>query len=249
MKETVLHTLTRMATISSVSSILMIDDDEKLVSLVRDYLEPHGFTFSGAYDGKQGLVMSTTVQPDLVILDLMLPELDGLDVCRHLRAQSQVPILMLTARGEETDRIVGLELGADDYLAKPFNPRELLARIRAILRRAGADDPVGPQSTVVVGPLEIDQGARQVKLEGRAVTLTSAEFDLLWALASRTGRVLSRNQLMEHLHGNDAAAFDRSIDVHISRIRQKIEMDPRQPKLLKTVRSVGYQLVRPGDQR
>lgn len=225
--------------------LLMIDDDVKLVALVREYLAPQGFELDAMHDGPSGLAAvrasSLAQPPALVILDLMLPGLDGLEVCRQIRKESRVPVLMLTARGDETDRIVGLELGADDYLPKPFNPRELLARIRAILRRSegAAPEPSGP---LVVGPLAIDLAARTVTLRGRPVELTTAELDLLHALAASAGRVLSREQLLERVHGTGWAAYDRSVDVHVSRIRQKIEDDPRRPRLLKTLRGVGYQL-------
>lgn len=236
----------------------MIDDDEKLVDLVREYLAPQGFEVAAAHDGPSGLEAlaapsSTIPSPALVILDLMLPGLDGLEVCRRIRAAddravSTVPVLMLTARGDETDRIVGLELGADDYLPKPFNPRELLARIKAILRRAPVDaPPTAPGDAPPVleeGALRIDIGARRVELAGAVVELTTAEFDVLNALARHAGRVLSRDQLLEEIHGPGWAAYGRSVDVHISRIRQKIEDDPRRPSRLKTVRGVGYLLSR-----
>jgi DNA-binding response OmpR family regulator len=226
--------------------LLMIDDDEKLVSLVRKYLEPQGFEVEAVFDGEAGLAAARDHEPALVILDLMLPGLDGLEVCRRLREHSRVPVLMLTARGDETDRIVGLELGADDYLPKPFNPRELLARIRAILRRseALAEDLPAATRTIRVGPLAVDPASRTVAVDGSEVILTTTEFDLLHALAASAGRVLSREQLMDRIYGGGWQAYDRSIDVHISRIRHKIGDDPRQPRLLKTVRGIGYQLAR-----
>ncbi len=224
--------------------LLMIDDDEKLVALVREYLEPEGYEVAAEHDGAAGLTAFAAREPALVILDLMLPGIDGLEVCRRLRQISQVPILMLTARGDETDRIVGLEIGADDYLPKPFNPRELLARIRAILRRsAGPTVEREPPTVLRAGPLTVDLGARSVTVEGRPVELTTAEFDLLHALAANAGRVLSRDQLLQRVHGPGWSAYDRTVDVHISRIRQKIEADPRHPALLKTVRGIGYQLA------
>lgn len=225
--------------------LLMIDDDRELVALMDEYLSREGFELMAAHDGPSGLAAATARAPDLVILDLMLPGLDGLEVCRRLRSSSQVPILMLTARGDETDRIVGLEIGADDYLPKPFNPRELLARIRAILRRlAGPTMALGESAALTVGPLLIDPGARSVTAHGRSVELTSAEFDLLLTLAESAGRVLSREQILERLHGPGWAAYDRSIDVHVSRLRHKIERRPKRPELLKTVRGAGYQLSR-----
>ena len=223
--------------------LLMVDDDTKLVALVREYLEPQGFEVEGVHEGPAGLEAVEASQPSLVILDLMLPGLDGLEVCRRLRATSSVPVLMLTARGDETDRIVGLEVGADDYLPKPFNPRELLARIRAILRRVESTPTVAPRSTgVVVGDLAIDPGTRRVVLGEVAIDLTTAEFDILLALARHAGRVVSRDRLLEEVHGPGWAAYERSVDVHVSRIRQKLETDPRHPQWLKTVRGVGYQL-------
>jgi len=227
-------------------TILMIDDDEKLVDLVRDYLEPNAFKVVAAHEGHEGLAMARTTSADLVILDIMLPGMDGFEVCREIRSFSKVPILMLTARGEDTDRIVGLEMGADDYLPKPFNPRELLARIRAVLRRAQPAPAQESPEVFEVGALILDVGARSVTLDGGAVDLTTAEFDLLHVLVAAAGRVLSRDQLMQRLHGTNWSSFDRSIDVLISRIRSKIEVDARKPELLKTVRGVGYQFVRPG---
>jgi DNA-binding response OmpR family regulator len=227
-----------------VKRLLMIDDDEKLVALVREYLEPHGFEVAAAHDGDAGAAAVLAAEPDLVILDLMLPGMDGLEVCRRLRPASRVPILMLTARGDDTDRIVGLEMGADDYLPKPFNPRELLARIRAVLRRSGGEEPAAAPPVLKAGPVVIDAGARTVEVRGRRVDLTTAEFDILRALAANAGRVLSRDRLLEEVHGQGWAAYDRSVDVHVSRIRQKIEDDPRRPALLKTVRGAGYQLAR-----
>ena len=222
----------------------MIDDDEKLVALTRDYLESHGFEVSAAHDGPAGVEAVRASEPALVILDLMLPGIDGLEVCRRVRQSSRVPILMLTAKGDETERIVGLEMGADDYLPKPFSARELLARIRAILRRSDDAPKAVVPSVVRVGPLMVDAGSRVVSVAGRQIDMTTAEFDLLHALASSAGRVLSRDQLLQRVHGEHWAAYDRSVDVHVSRIRQKIEDDPRRPVLLKTVRGVGYQLVR-----
>jgi len=233
-----------------MSKVLMIDDDERLVELVKDYLSPHGFTLISAHDGLRGIETFEREVVELIILDLMLPELDGLEVCKRIRGTSDIPIIMLTARGEETDRIVGLELGADDYLPKPFNPRELLARIKAILRRsAGAMPDEPPDARVTVGEVSLDPAARRVHVGEREVVLTTAEFDLLHVLLQSAGRVLSRDQLMQQLHGSSWSYFDRSIDVHISRIRQKIEENPRSPALVKTIRGVGYQFARPEDDR
>lgn len=225
-------------------TLLMIDDDEALVDLMRDYLTSQGFELHSAHDGEEGLAVFERVAPDLVILDVMLPGQDGFEICKLIRRTSRVPILMLTARGEETDRIVGLEIGADDYLAKPFNPRELVARIKAVLRRIAEPPPSQRVRRQQIGPLSLDEGSRTVTLRGQPIDLTTAEFDLLAVLAASAGRVLSRDQLMEKLHGSSWSYFDRSIDVHISRIRRKIEHDPRRPVLLKTIRGVGYQLAR-----
>lgn len=230
--------------------LLIIDDDVKLVELVREYLQPQGFVIDACHDGESGLRRAENPPEggayDLIILDLMLPQIDGLEVCRRLRRSRDVPVLMLTARGDATDRIVGLEMGADDYLPKPFNPRELLARIRAILRRSAetaqepADDPA--DRVWIVGPLTIAPGAREVRRDGVAIELTTAEFEVLYALARCAGRVLSRDQLLQEIHGPGWAAYERSIDVHISRLRAKIETDPKRPQWLKTIRGVGYQL-------
>ena len=228
-----------------MTRILMIDDDEQLVALVREYLASAGFQVEGAGDGPAGLAAIRRAAPDLVLLDLMLPGLDGLEVCRRLRQTSRVPVLMLTARGDATDRVVGLELGADDYLPKPFEPRELLARIRAVLRRSGETPEAAPATPLVVGSLVVHPAARRVTVDGREVELTTAEFELLHALAAGAGRVLSRDQLLERVHGGAVEGYDRSVDVHMSRLRAKLGDDPRRPRLLKTVRGVGYQLARP----
>ncbi len=189
-----------------------------------------------------GIARARAPQPDVVILDVMLPDFDGFETCRRIRAVSDVPILMLTAKGEETDRIVGLELGADDYLPKPFNPRELLARLKAILRRRNGSAVVA--RSLRFGRLEIDPGSRSVRIDDRECTLTSYQFDLLVALAENPGRTLSREQLMDAVKGEELDAFDRSIDVHISRIRAAIESDPKHPKRIITVRGAGYVFAR-----
>jgi len=222
--------------------VLLVEDDRKLADLTREYLKGHGVEVTHVADGKAGLDEALRGRWDAVLLDLMLPGMDGLTVCRELRARSDVPILVLTARGEEADRVMGLETGADDYLAKPFAPRELLARIRAVTRRArGQAGPV--QRQVAVGPLRIDPGARRATLRGKELPLTGYEFALLKALAERAGRVLSREQLMELARGTAEEAFDRSIDVHVSRLRAKLGDDPKRPRLLKTVRGAGYVLA------
>ncbi len=237
-------------TISAVSAptdtvtALLVEDDARLAALTRDYLEGHGVVVTVASDGRRGLAEALARRYDVVLLDLMLPELPGLEVCRELRARSDVPVIVLTARGEEADRVMGLELGADDYLAKPFSPRELLARIRAVVRRARGQ--AGPALAVVrVGQLVVDPAARTATYRGEALLLTSYEFSLLKALAERAGRVLSREQLMEIAKGTAEESFDRSIDVHVSRLRHKLGDDPKRPRLLKTVRGSGYVLAAP----
>jgi two-component system, OmpR family, phosphate regulon response regulator OmpR len=219
--------------------VLIIDDDQRLTAMLADYLGGHGFQVERRATGGQGLSALARNGFDAVVLDVMLPDLDGFEVCRRLRAGSDVPVLMLTARGEDTDRIVGLELGADDYLAKPFNPRELLARLKAVLRRrhgalGGAPPPLR------FGRLEIDRGSRQARLDGAARALTSYQFDLLAALAENAGRVLSRDRLLDLVKGAALEPFDRSIDVHVSRIRAAIEDDPKHPRRIITVRGAGY---------
>jgi DNA-binding response OmpR family regulator len=219
--------------------ILMIEDDRQLTAMLSEYLRPLGILVTAAASAGAGLQMLARDSFDALVLDVMLPDRDGFEVCRAVRAQSDIPILMLTARGDETDRIVGLELGADDYLPKPFNPRELLARLRAILRRR--TQPVAARSQIVrYGRLEIDRDARAVRLDGEARVLTSYQFELLCALAANAGRVMSRDALMEKLKGENLEAFDRSLDVHISRIRAAIEDDPKHPRRIITVRGAGY---------
>jgi len=228
--------------------LLLIDDDARLAAMVTDYLKPSGFeveTASTLSVGRKALSEKTF---DALILDLMLPDGDGLDLCRELRASPRtrhLPLLMLTARGEPLDRIVGLELGADDYLGKPFEPRELLARVKALLRRAAPQ--AGPDEVLRFGRLEVDLGARVARLDGHPVDLTGHQFDLLVVLAQSPGRVLSRDQIMDALKGHPLEAFDRSIDVHISRIRAAIEDDPKNPRRVLTVRGAGYVFARKQD--
>lgn len=229
---------------------LIIDDDARLADMVRQYLAGSGAAVDACHSGRAGIEAATRRGAggyDAVILDIMLPDIDGLEVCRRLRAQSDVPILMLTARGEETDRIVGLELGADDYLPKPFNPRELQARLKAILRRRRDADGAAPRS-LRFGRLEIDAGSRSARIDGQARTLTSYQFDLLLALARNAGRVLSRERLMDLTRGEELEAFDRSIDVHVSRLRAALEDDPAHPRRIITVRGAGYVFARVQDQ-
>ena len=228
-----------------MARILVVDDDHTVREVVVSYLRAGGHQVTDVEDGEQALKLMREEPADLVVLDLMLPGIDGLEVCRRLRAAPEwaaLPVVMLTARGEDVDKIVGLELGADDYLAKPFNPRELLARIRAVLRRGTGSTA---RARFTAGGLTIDYDAREVTLEGRRVGLTHHEFELLAALARAGGRVLSREQLMDTLRGQAYEAFDRSIDVHVSKLRAKLERDPKTPRYIKTVRGVGYALVRP----
>ena len=225
--------------------VLLVEDDAKLAALTAEYLQSHGLDVVVAADGTKALEEARRIRFDVVLLDLMLPGRSGLDVCRELRARTDVPILILTARGEEADRVLGLEMGADDYLTKPFSARELLARIQAQVRRArGQAGP--PSRPVVVGALTLDPAALRATLRGRELLLTVYEFQLLRALAERAGHVLSRERILELVHGSAETAFDRSIDVHVSRLRAKLGDDPRRPRFLKTVRGAGYQLVAPG---
>lgn len=229
--------------------ILLIDDDLRLTGMVGDYLRQSGFTVEVASNLAAGRAAVARGGIDAVVLDLMLPDGDGLDLCRALRADPQtraLPLLMLTARGEPLDRVVGLELGADDYLGKPFEARELLARIKALLRRSAvAAEPA--EARLHFGRLDIDVGARQALIDGRACELTSYQFDLLMVLARSPGRVLSRDQIMDALQGHPVDAFDRSIDVHVSRIRAALEDDPKNPRRILTVRGVGYLFAKKQD--
>ena len=224
-------------------TVLIVDDDTRLSAMVSDYLDENGFKASTAATATEGLAALKQRAPDAVILDIMLPDIDGFETCRRIRAVSDVPVLMLTAKGDEMDRIVGLEIGADDYLPKPFNPRELLARLKAILRRRGGN-AASAERVLRFGRLEIEPSSRIARLDGNACTLTSYQFDLLVALAENAGRTLSREQLMDKVKGAELEAFDRSIDVHISRIRAAIEDDPKHPKRIVTVRGAGYVFAR-----
>ncbi len=218
--------------------VLIVEDEVKIARLVRDYLHQAGFDVLEATDGPSALTMARAEKPDMIVLDLGLPGMDGLDVTRQLRRTSSVPIIMLTARTEESDRIVGLELGADDYVDKPFSPKELVARIRAVLRRA--DATLGGGETVRVGDLAIDIPKRRVTLAGNEIELTSTEFDLLLTLARQPGRIYTRAQLLDAVHGVSFDSYERSVDAHIKNIRRKIEPDPKQPSLVLTVYGVGY---------
>jgi two-component system, OmpR family, alkaline phosphatase synthesis response regulator PhoP len=224
----------------SVARILVVDDEPKIVQLVRDYLERAGFAVSTARDGNEALMRAHQERPDLIVLDLGLPQLDGLEVTRRLRRDSGVPIIMLTARHEETDKVVGLELGADDYVTKPFSPRELEARVRAVLRRqAGAADA----EVLRARDLTLDLPRMHAEVAGRAVELTATEFQLLAALARQPGRVFTRAQLLDAIHGVAFESYERAIDAHVKNIRRKIEPDSRAPRYLLTVYGVGYRLA------
>jgi DNA-binding response OmpR family regulator len=231
--------------VSTRTAALLIDDDARLAALVSEYLGPHGIDVTAVGEAQRGLAALRSKRFDVVLLDVMLPDLDGFETCRRIRATPEIaglPILMLTARGDDVDKVVGLELGADDYLAKPFNPRELLARIRAVLRRSAPVAPGRPR--LRTGGLEIDFDAREVVVDRQRVELTHYEFELLAVLARAAGRVLSREQVLDALKGQEYEAFDRSIDVHVSKLRAKIERDPKAPRYIKTVRGVGYALMR-----
>ena len=219
-------------------TILVVDDEPKIVQLARDYLEKSGFKVLTSGDGQQALAITRQERPDLIVLDLMLPGMDGLDVCRAIRRESDVPIIMLTARAEETDQLIGLELGADDYITKPFSPRALVARVRALLRRTQGN--LLQQETVRVGDLELDLRRKQLCLKGEIIHLTRSEFLLLETLAKHPGQPLSREQLLEKLHGVVFDGVDRSVDSHIKNLRRKIEPDPADPIYIQTVYGFGY---------
>ncbi len=218
--------------------VLVVEDEMKIARLVRDYLRQAGFEVLEAADGPAALMLARSERPDMIVLDLGLPGMDGLDVTRQLRATSSVPIIMLTARSEETDKIVGLELGADDYVTKPFSPKELVARIRAVLRRA--DAMLGGGEIVRAGPVEIDIPKRRVTVNGDEMELTASEFDLLVVLARQPGRIYTRVQLLDAVHGVSFESYERSVDAHIKNLRRKIESDPKRPSLVVTVYGVGY---------
>lgn len=225
-----------------MQTILVIDDDPGLAGLLAEYLGGRGFGVSTAPDGRTGLERVRAGGVDLVVLDVMMPGMDGFDVLRELRRSTKLPVVMLTARGEDMDRIVGLELGADDYLSKPFNPRELLARIKAVLRRTGAS-PEEDQALEAAG-IRVDPARREASVDGQPLELTTTEFDILRVLVSAAGRVIPRERLMELARGEEWAAYERSVDVHVSHLRRKLADDPRQPRRIKTVRGVGYLVPR-----
>jgi two-component system, OmpR family, phosphate regulon response regulator OmpR len=224
--------------------ILLIEDDPRLAEMVKNYLGEAGFSVTVSPLGIAGIALEARETFDALVLDLMLPDIDGLEVCRRIRARSQTPILMLTARGDAMDRVVGLEIGADDYLPKPFEPREMLARLRAILRRRGREQS---NDLLSFGHLEIDAGARKARLNGAECELTDYQFSLLLVLAQHSGRVMSRDAIMELMKNERLESFDRSIDVHISRIRAAIEDDPKKPRRIITVRGSGYVFAKAQD--
>jgi two-component system, OmpR family, alkaline phosphatase synthesis response regulator PhoP len=227
----------------AVNHVLVVDDEPAIVEIVRDYLTDAGYRVSTARSGDEALHQTRSIRPDLIVLDLGLPGLDGLDVTRTIRRTSGVPIIILTARSDEADRVVGLELGADDYLVKPFSPRELLARVRAVLRRSGRPADEGDDRPMTAGELTVDPARRLVTVGGRVVDLTATEFDLLARMAAAPGRVFTRGQLLETIHGVAVEAGERAIDAHVKNIRRKIERDPHRPRLLVTVHGVGYRLA------
>jgi two-component system alkaline phosphatase synthesis response regulator PhoP len=223
-----------------MATILVVDDEPKITQLVRDYLERAGFAVVTAGDGREALMRARTEQPDLVVLDLGLPRLDGLDVTRQLRRDVDVPIIMLTARDDETDKLVGLELGADDYVTKPFSPRELVARVRAVLRRR---DRAGTDDVLRAGDLVLDVPRMRLEVAGRPIELTATEFQLLAAMARQPGRVFTRAQLLDAIHGVAFESYERAIDAHVKNLRRKIELEPHDPRHLLTVYGVGYRLA------
>jgi len=228
---------------AGMRTVLIVDDEPKIVQLARDYLEHAGFAVLTAGDGPSAIQAVRTRRPDLVVLDLGLPHLDGLDVTRTLRAESSTPIVMLTARDDELDKLLGLELGADDYITKPFSPRELVARVRAVLRRSERATETG--QVLAVGDLVLDVPRMRTEVGGRAVELTSTEFSILATMARQPGRVFTRSQLLDAVRGVAFESYERAIDTHIKNIRRKIEPEPREPRYLLTVYGVGYRLAEP----
>jgi len=226
--------------------IMVVDDEEDVVEFLRPYLRDEGFDVLSAYDGEQALVVNRLKSPDLIILDIMMPGLDGFEICKKIRATSNVPIIMLTARGEDVDKIVGLEVGADDYIVKPCNPREVIARIKAVLRRAYREDfetEFDENDVIIHGDLIINARRREVVVEGETIELPLKEFELLWFLAQNPGRVYSREQLLDYVWGRDYFVGIRTVDVHVRRLREHIETDASSPQYLKTVWGVGYKFA------
>jgi DNA-binding response OmpR family regulator len=226
-----------------IKTVLVVDDEPKIVDVVREYLEHAGFAVRTARDGPAALERARALAPDLVVLDLGLPGLDGLDVARQLRRTSRVPVIILTARGDEVDRIVGLEIGADDYLVKPFSPRELVARVRAVLRRVDERDTTPDDAPVVRGDLVVDPARRRVTVAGTPVELTPTEFDLLTHLARQPGRVFTRAQLLTAIHGVAVESYERAVDAHVKNLRRKLEPDPRHPRYVLTAHGIGYRFA------
>jgi len=224
-----------------MTTILIVDDEPKIVQLARDYLEQAGFAVLSAADGTAALAAARSARPDLIVLDLGLPGTDGLDVTRHVRRESNVPIIMLTARGEESDKLVGLELGADDYIVKPFSPKELVARVRSVLRRA--EGAAAPRDVLRAADLTLDVPRMRLTVGDRPVELTATEFQLLAALARQPGRIFTRAQLLDAVHGVAFDSYERAIDAHIKNLRRKIEANPHEPRYLLTVYGVGYRLA------
>jgi len=224
-----------------VNTVLVVDDEPKITRLVGDYLDQAGFRVLTAHSGRDALAVTEGERPDLVVLDLGLPDIDGLDVLRQVRADSNVPVVILTARSDETDLVVGLELGADDYVVKPFGPKELVARVRALLRRATLPD--NDDDTITIDDLQIDLPKMRVQRAGATVDLTSTEFEIVAKLARKPGRVYTRGQLLEALHGVSFESYERAIDAHIKNIRRKLEPDPRRPRYVLTVRGIGYKFT------
>jgi two-component system alkaline phosphatase synthesis response regulator PhoP len=223
-------------------TILVVDDEPEIVRLVRSYLEQDGYRVVTAYNGEEALYTARHEKPDLVVLDVLMPKMDGLEFTRRVRREQDVPIIMLTARAEETDRIVGLEMGADDYVTKPFSPREVVARVRAVLRRAQPSDDKEPPPVLRAGPITLDRSTHTVTVHGELTDLTPTEFDVLDTLMSTPGRVYSRAEILEAVQGVAFEAYERTVDAHVKNLRKKIERDPANPNYILTVRGVGYRL-------
>ncbi len=226
-----------------VKTVLVVDDEPKIVDVVREYLEHAGFSVRTAGDGPAALERARALAPDLIVLDLGLPGLDGLDVARQLRRSSRVPVIILTARGDEVDRIIGLEIGADDYLVKPFSPRELVARVRAVLRRVDERDMADEDEPIVRGDVVVDPARRRVSVADRGIELTPTEFDLLAHLVRQPGRVFTRAQLLTAIHGVAVESYERAVDAHIKNLRRKLEPDPRHPRYVLTAHGIGYRFT------
>lgn len=224
-----------MLSTGETGTVLVVDDERQIAEIVRDYLRHAGYTVRTAATGAAAFAAMRADPPDLIVLDLRLPDLDGVEIARRIRSQSAVPIVMLTARADESDRLLGLDAGADDYVVKPFSPRELVARVRAVLRRTGR-----PGGTMRLGDLVLDQARKSVRRDGESIELTATEFRLLAVLVAHPGRIFTRAQLLDAIRGDDAEAFDRAIDAHVKNIRRKIERDPRRPRYLQTVYGMGY---------